>query len=51
MNLFKKTVLLSCALLLSGGMAIAQEFRYEPSAPLTVDPAVKVGKLKNGFTY
>ena len=51
MNLFKKIVLLAGGVLLAAGTASAQEFRYEPSAPLTVDPAVKVGKLKNGFTY
>ena len=50
-KLFKKIVLLAFGMSLAAGTAFAQEFRYEPSAPLTVDPAVKVGKLKNGFTY
>ena len=52
MNFFKKVIMLSCALMVAGGgVASAQDFKYEPDARLTVDPAVKVGKLKNGFTY
>ena len=51
MNLLKKTILLSSALMLCGSAAFAQDFKYDPKAELTVDPAVKVGKLKNGFTY
>lgn len=51
MNLLKKTILLSSALMLCGSAAFAQDFKYDSKAELTVDPAVKVGKLKNGFTY
>ena len=51
MNFLRKISLLSVLLVWGGSAAFAQEFQYDPSAPLPVDSAVKVGKLKNGFTY
>ena len=51
MNFLRKIALLSVLLVWGGSAAFAQEFQYDPSAPLPVDSAVKVGKLKNGFTY
>lgn len=51
MNFLRKIALLSILLVWGGSAAFAQEFQYDPSAPLPVDSAVKVGKLKNGFTY
>lgn len=53
MTMLKKALLLASLLVvLSVSAVFAQgQFKYEPQAKLTVDPAIKVGKLKNGLTY
>ena len=53
MSVFKKALVLASVILVASfNVAFAQsEFKYTPEAKITVDPAVKVGKLKNGLTY
>ncbi|MDD4819668.1 MAG: insulinase family protein [Flavobacteriales bacterium] len=53
MTMLKKALLVASVILLTSLNAVfaQSEFKYEPETKLTVDPAVKVGKLKNGLTY
>ena len=52
MNFLRKISLLSVLLVWGGSAAFAQEFQLRPLGTASpVDSAVKVGKLKNGFTY